>query len=473
MVKRREIDFTSGPLLKRIILYSLPIICVNVLQLLFTAADVAVLGIFASDQAVAAVGGNTSITTLLISFFVGLSIGTNVLVARAVGARDKEKAEKLVGTAVFASLVFGSLIMVGGIALSEQLLLWTNCDEAVIPYAIKYLRIYLLGMPIIMLYNFAASILRAVGDTVRPLIFLTIGGIVNVILNVIFVTVVGLDVEGVAIATVASNVISAVCALYVMIKNTGYAKFTRRSFKIDFASLKEILSIGLPIGISRCLTSFANVVLASAINALGDLVMAANAIAKEFDAIILEALHGVSLGNIAVISQNLGAKKPERIKSSIFLSLSITAVIGVVLGTALFFSAESLASIMTDTPLVIDLAVVRLWILGVPYVLCGIVGVIQESVRGLGYSNTALGISIFTNIILRLIYISTVYPLLYRENDPIHNYAMICLVWPGSWIIAIALGSIILVYFYKKVKKQIENEKSQINTERNEENVTN
>ena len=214
-------------------------------------------------------------------------------------------------------------------------------------------------------------------------------------------------------------------------------------------------------------------VLASAINALGDLVMAANAIAKEFDAIILEALHGVSLGNIAVISQNLGAKKPERIKSSIFLSLSITAVIGVVLGTALFFSAESLASIMTDTPLVIDLAVVRLWILGVPYVLCGIVGVIQESVRGLGYSNTALGISIFTNIILRLIYISTVYPLLYRENDPIHNYAMICLVWPGSWIIAIALGSIMLVYFYKKVKKQIENEKSQINMERNEENVTN
>ena len=183
MAKAHEMDFTHGPLLKKMLLFALPIIGVNVLQLLFTAADVAVLGIFTNDNAVAAVGSTAQITNLMIGFFVGLSVGANVLVARAAGARDESRARRLVGTSVIVSIVFGTVIMIVGVIFAEQFLIWTNCDEVVLPYAVKYLQIYFIGMPIIMLYNFCAAILRAVGDTLRPLIFLAVSGVINVFLK--------------------------------------------------------------------------------------------------------------------------------------------------------------------------------------------------------------------------------------------------------------------------------------------------
>lgn len=455
LAEKHEIDFTSGSLLKKIIIYALPIIGVNILQLLFTAADVAVLGIFTSDQAVAAVGATTQIVNLMVGFFLGLSVGANVLVARAVGARDKENAARLVGTSVFISIVFGIVIMIVGILMSEKLLIWTNCAESVLPYAKKYLQIYFLGMPIVMLYNFSAAILRAVGDTLRPLIFLASSGVLNVFLNVFFIVAVGLDVEGVAIATVVSQLISAVGAFVIMIRNTGYAKLERKYFKIDKRSLRDIFTIGLPMGLSKCTFALANVVLYSAINSLGDLVMAANSIAKEFDGFVLEALHGISLASLAVISQNLGAKKPERIKKTIFLSLGLATSVGLVMGIALLFSGRMLCGIMTDTDEVITYCMVRIAIVGAPFVICGIVNVLQEAIRGLGYSNTSLVISIFSNIVFRLLWIWVVYPLLYVEGEIVNNYAYVCLVWPASWVITILFASVMLVYIYRKVKNQI------------------
>ncbi len=454
IAKKHEIDFTQGPLLRKIIAYALPIIGVNILQLLFSAADVAVLGIFTNDQAVAAVGSTTQIVNLLIGFFVGLSIGANVLVARAVGARDSERAKRLVGTSVVVSIIFGTVIMIVGFVFAKQFLIWTNCDEDVLPYATSYLKIYFLGMPIIMLYNFCAAILRAVGDTLRPLMFLAAGGVANILLNIFFIVVVGLDVEGVAIATVASQATSAVGALVIMIKNDGYAKLTRTSCKVHKKELGAILGLGFPMGLSKCTFAFANVILLSSINALGDQVMTANSIAKEFDGFILEALQGFSLAAIAVISQNLGAKNIPRIKKTIFTTLALISSVGVILGALLLIFGRSLCGIMTDTDVVIDYCMVRITVVGAIYVLCGIFSLVQESIRAIGYSNTALVLSLVSNIGIRLAYIWFIYPRLYVEGDIERNYALVCLVWPISWVVFIIIGGAILVYLYKKVKNK-------------------
>ncbi len=436
----------------------MPIIGVNILQLLFTAADVAVLGIFTNDQAVAAVGATSQIVNLLVGLFVGLSVGANVLVARAVGAHDKERAKRLVGTSIVVSVLFGTVIMIVGVLLSEQFLIWTNCAESVLPYAKTYLQIYFLGMPIIMLYNFSASILRAVGDTLRPLLFLLASGVANIILNVFFIVVLGIDVAGVAIATVVSQFISAVGALVIMVKNTGYAKIEKEYLKIDKKSFSDIFFIGLPMGLSKCTFSFANVIIMSSLNALGDLVMAANSIAKEFDAFILETLHGISLASLAVISQNLGAKKIDRIKKTVYLSLGLVVSVGIVMGVALVFFGRALCGIMTDTEIVIDYCMVRVFMIGAPYVICGVVNVVQEAIRGLGYSNLSLGISIFANIVFRLVWIWTVYPALYVEGSIKNNYAFICMVWPGSWVISLIFASVAYVYIIRRLKNKFDKE---------------
>ena len=458
MARSHEVDFTNGSIFKKMFLYALPIIGVNILQLLFTAADVAVLGIFTNDQAVAAVGSTAQITNLMIGFFVGLSVGANVLVARAVGARDARRASRLVGTSVIVSVIFGTVVMIVGLILTEDMLRWVNCAESVLPYAAKYLRIYFLGMPIVMLYNFCASILRAVGDTLRPMIFLAVGGVLNIVLNIFFIVVVGLDVEGVAIATVSSQLVSAVGALVIMVRSDGYSRIRRDSLKISVGELRDIFFIGLPMGLSKCTFSLANVIIMSSLNALGEEIMAANSIVKEFDSMILEVLHGFTLASLAVISQNLGAGKMDRIKKTVFTSFGLVTGVGTVLGIIFYFAAPMLCGIMTDTPEVLEYCMVRVVLVGVPYVLCGIANVLQESLRGLGYSNTSLMISIFANIAFRIMWMFAVYPALYSETNIRNNYGYICLVWPVSWVIMILVGIPILVLLFKKTKKRIENE---------------
>ena len=437
------------------IIYALPIIGVNLLQILFTATDVAMLGIFTNDMAVAAVGASANIINLLLGFLMGMSTATNVLVARAMGAKDKECARRYVGTSVSVSVVFGLIITVVGLLLSEKMLIWTNCDADVLPYADKYLKIYLLGTPVIMLYNFCASILRAVGDTLRPLIFLLVSGFANIGLNAFFILVVGWDVEGVAIATLASRVISAVCCIVIMFKNDGYANLSLSKIKITKKELLGILQIGVPIGASKITFSFANTVIYSRLNLLGKEVMAANAISKEFEAFVLEVLHGFSIAALVIISQNLGAKNMPRIKKTIFTSSILVGAVGVFLGAFLFFFDEALCGIMSDTQSVIEYAAFRVSFVGCLYVICGFANVVQESIRGLGYSNTSLVISITANIVFRLFWILVIYPILMVPGDLMRNYSLICMVWPLSWVITTVLGAVILYFLFKKTKNKI------------------
>ena len=459
MIKTREIDFTIGPILKKMILYALPIIGVNVLQLLFTMADLSVLGIFTkNDNAIAAVGAVTPIINLCIGFFTGLSAGANVLLARSVGAHDMEKSRKLVGISVTLSITCGLFLMIAGLLLAEQMLLWTNCAPTVLPYAATYLRIYFLGMPIIMLYNFCAAILRSVGDTVRPLIFLVIGGVLNVILNILFIVVVGWDIEGVAIATVVSNAVSGICAFVLIIKNEGYAKLEKKNIGFSRKEMLEIFQIGLPIALSKCLFSFANVLVSTELNTLGDVAMTAQSITKEFDGFILEALHGVAAATLAVTSQNYGAKKLVRIKRVMYISLLINTIISLTLGLILILFGRILCGIMTETQAVLDLCMVRITTVSIFYIVLGTLQVIQETIRGIGYSFTSILISIFANVIFRFIYLGFIYPFLLIEGNLAYNLRMLYIVYPACWSSALIVAIVVLVILYRKVKNRLENE---------------
>ena len=461
VAKRHEIDFTTGRLLKKMLKYALPIVCVNILQLLFTTADLTVLGQFThNDNAIAGVGASTPIVNLMIGFFTGLSVGANVLISRCVGARDVERARKLVGTSVFVSIVSGIFIMIVGTILAEQLLTWVKCDPDVLPYATTYLRIYFIGMPIIMLYNFCAAILRSVGDTLRPLIFLIIAGILNILLNIFFVAVIGWDIEGVAIATVVSNGVSGICACVIMAKSDGYSKLERKNFKFHGKEFGEIFKIGLPIAISKCLFSVANVLVSSNLNDLGETAMAAHSITKEFDGFVLEAAHGIGVATVAVVSQNYGAKKPERIKKVIGISLMVQLVTCISLGLLLLLFGRQLCGIMTNTKEVLDLCVVRITTVSILYFTLGLVNVILEATRGLGYSFLATLESVFSNIVLRMIYLYFVYPAICIKGNIAHNLRMLYILYPASWTITSLVGSIFLVVLFKKVKTRLNEEKA-------------
>ena len=460
LVKNREVDFTSGPMLKKIILYALPIIGVNILQLLFTMADLAVLGIITkNDNAIAAVGASTPIINLFLGFLTGFSVGANVKIAHLVGEKKVEKARAVVGTTVFISIVGGIILMIFGVMLAEQMLLWTNCAPSVLPYATKYLRIYFLGMPIIVIYNFCTAILRAVGDTSRPLLFLILSGIVNVLLNVFFIVVVKLDIEGVAIATVASHLVSGICILVLMCKNPGYAKIERNSIKFSKSIFYDLIKIGLPVAVSKILFSFANVIVSSELNILGDIAMTAHSITKEFDGFILEVVHGISVAALVVISQNYGAKNMDRIKKVAFLSSFMVTVLSLALGALLIVFGKTFCGIMTDTEAVLELCMVRIYTVSIFYMILGLLNVVQDVIRGMGYSLTATLISVLANIVLRFIYIYFVYPFITIAGNLAHNLKMLYILYPACWFSALVVATVIAIILFINVKKRIESEK--------------
>ena len=282
----RTADLTSGPMLQKIILFSLPLAASSILQLLFNAADVVVVGRFAGSTALAAVGSNGSLINLLVNLFVGLSLGANVVAARCFGAKDDRGVQDTVQTSVTLGLVSGVLLAVVGFFAARGLLELMSCPEDVIDLSALYLKIYFIGMPIMLLYNFCASILRAVGDTLRPLMFLVIGGLVNVGLNIFFVAVLKKDVEGVAIATVASQAISAVLSIVVLLKGNGYARLDMKKFRVYFPELKEMTKIGFPAGLQGCVFSICNVLIQATINTFSKSYMTANTVASQFDGFI-------------------------------------------------------------------------------------------------------------------------------------------------------------------------------------------
>ena len=442
-------NMCEGALLKKLIIYALPLMATNVLQLLFNAADVAILAFFAGDDPVAAVGSTGALINLIVGLFVGLSVGANVLIAKSVGENNEKRARRVVGMSMLISVLIGVLLAVFGVCFANTFLTWMGCDQDVIGMATTYVQIYFMGMPIMLLYNFCASILRAVGDTVRPLIFLLIGGVVNVGLNILFITVLKKDVEGVAIATVVSQGVSAVLCILTLLRNEGFAKLELRRIKIYPKELLMMTKIGLPAGIQGCLFSLSNVLIQSSINEFGKSVMTANSIAAQLDGFIYNSMNAVSLSALAFVSQNYGAKNFERIKKSILYALGVVTVVGVVVGGIVILIAPTICGIMAEKPIVAELAFTRILIISSTYFTCGLMDVLSNSLRGLGRSTLSMILTLAGTCLFRVLYIYTIFQWLSKDLTTLY------MIYPVSWVVCICMFIVAYIFVMKKVAKEL------------------
>ena len=446
MVKTREIDMTKGSIFKKILVCTIPIAIMSVLQTLFNATDIAIVGIYRGDDAVAAVGANTSLISLITGLFIGLSMGANVVLAKYKGKENLEGAKRVVGTSICVSIIAGVFLVIVGVLLAEKFLIIMGCPDDILKQATTYLTIYLTGMPVVMLYNFLASLLRAVGDTLRPMIFLIISGAMNVALNVLFVLGFGMNVEGVAYATLISQAFSAICCLVVVLKGKGYCRFNLRNFRIYKKELVEIIKIGVPSGIQGCLFSLSNVFLQSAVNGLGTETVAANAASTLFDAIVYFIGNSFAVACMSFVGQNYGAGDIKRVKKVIKVSVLMVIIGSFAFGGLIALFSKQLLGIVTETPEVNAIAQIRLKLLGLTYFMCGVMEVLSYSLRALGRSVGSMIICLIGACVFRIIWINTIFLL----NK---TYFMVYLCYPITWMLTI---SALVIYIIKTIKN-IEN----------------
>jgi len=446
MQRKYEVDLLNGSIFKSLIIFSLPLIGVNVLQLLFNSTDVALLGILVSDEAVAAVGSTGALINLIIGLFVGLSVGANVYIARCVGNGNIDSARRAVGSSCLLSLICGSFVAIIGFFFSRTFLIWIDCDEAALDMATIYLQIYFLGAPVSLLYNFCTAILRATGDTFRPLIYLIISGVLNVLLNTFSILVLKKTVEGVAFATIFSQLISSILCIITLVRNTGYSKLILKNIKINKEEVLEICKIGLPAGLQGCVFSISNVLIQNYINNFGLQTMTANSIASQFDSYIYTAMNAVAVASVSITSQNLGANNLKRIKQNIFTTLTVVITIGIVLGALVILLSTPLCRIITKTEKIIEIAKIRLLILSSTYFFCGIMDTVSNQIRALGKSITAMIICLSGSCIFRIIYLFYFFPFFPYLSTIYYAYTI-------SWILTATIGIIVLYIQYLALKK--------------------
>ena len=449
MNKRYQLDMTEGRLLPKILLFSLPLMASSVLQLLFNAADVVVVGKFAGSEALAAVSSTTSLINLITQLFIGLSIGVNVVVAKHIGEKDFDKTYRSVSTSIIISLVGGVIVTVVGFLFCKTMLQLMGSPDDVIDLSALYLKIYFLGTIAMMLYNYGSAILRAQGDTQRPLKFLTLSGVLNVILNLIFVIVLKMSVAGVALATIISQYISAVLIMICLMKEKYPFGISPKEMTFDAAEFKQILVIGLPAGIQGTVFALSNVTVQSSINSFGKIVMAGNGAASNLEGFVYVAMNTFYQSAISFTSQNLGAKKYERLTPILFTCLGCVLVTGAVLGIGLWYFGDIFLSIYSSDPEVISAGIIRLSYIGKIYFLCGTMYVLCGCLRGMVYSLIPMINSLLGSCAFRLVWMATVFKI-YHTQD------MVYIVYPLSWIITITLHLILYIYVRKKMQKNME-----------------
>ena len=447
--KHYEIDMCSGPILPKMLQFALPLMCSSILQLLFNAADIIVVGRWAGDNSLAAVGSNTSIINLLVNLFVGLSVGANILAARCYGADDRDGLHQTVHTSMLLSFVSGLLLAVVGACGARTVLIWMQSPPEVRGLATIYLRIYFLGMPATMLYNFGAALLRAVGDTRRPLYYLFAAGVVNVILNLFFVIVCHLDVAGVAIATVISQCVSAALVVRCMIREPGAVHLEPRQLRIWKVRLKQILQVGLPAGFQGVLFALSNVVIQSSINTFGETVVAGNAAAANIEAFVYVSMNAFYQANISFTSQNLGSGRYGRVRPILLWAQGCVIAVGVVLGGLATLFGHQLLGIYSESDAVINAGMNRLTIICVSYAICGMMDVMVGSLRGLGYSVMPMLVSLIGACGLRLIWIATVF-----QIPEFHTIQTVYWSYPVSWSITFLAHLACFFWAMGRLKRQ-------------------
>ena len=441
----KDMDMTSGPLLKKLIAVSLPLAFSGILQLLFNAADLIVIGQFSetSTQSLAAVSSNVALINLIINVVIGLSIGTNVVMSQAIGAKDENRAQNTVHTSVLLSLISGVAVGLIGVFCARYFLVWMKTDPAILDKATDYLFIYFIGTPANVLYNFGASILRAKGDTKRPLIYLTVAGIVNVALNLIFVIVAKLDVEGVAIATIVSQYISCILLVITLMKEDGYCKLVLKKLRFHKKELAQIIKVGLPSGILSSFFSIANVLIQTNLNGFGYSLVAGSSTGSNLEGFVYTSMNAVSNATVTFAGQNYGAKRPDRIKKTAIEASIMIIVI------SLLWTLVLLARLYTPDPVVIEYACNRMKIILPIYFVCGIVEVIVGCMRGMGYSFTPMVANFFCICVFRIVWI-------YTACKAVNTPEMLYLSWPISWVLNIIVDGIIMRIIYNREKPKME-----------------
>lgn len=446
MSSKYTMDMCNGPLLKKIILFAIPLMLSGVLQLLFNAADVIVVGRFTGNEALAAVGSTSSLINLLINLFVGVSVGANVLLGKHIGARDEESASKTVHTAVTFSLVVGIAMIFVGFFLSRPLLELMGTPEDVINLSVLYMRIYFVGMPAFMFYNFGAALLRAVGDTKRPLYFLTLAGIINVIFNLIFVIVFHMGVAGVALATIISEGISAFLVFLCLKGADGVLHLDHRSFSFHKDVAIQMMKIGLPAGLQGCIFSVSNVLIQSSVNSFGSIAMAGNTASANLEGFVYNAMNSLYQTSLSFTSQNMGAKKYKRVDKILIECLVIVMIVGIVMGGGAYLIGTSLLSIYSSDPQVISYGLLRMSLICVPYFLCGMMDVFVGSLRGMGYSVMPMLVSLTGACLFRIVWIFTIF----ATN---RSLFVLYFSYPVSWALTATAHLICYMIVRKKVFK--------------------
>lgn len=444
----------QGALFPNIVRYTIPIILTSLLQLLFNAADLVVVGQYCGSVSVAAVGATGSITNLLVNFFIGLSVGAGVTVAHALGGHEDEVVHRTIHTALPTAIISGVILTFVGVRYSETFLRWMDTPENVLPLSAVYMRIYFAGVTFTMVYNFAASILRAAGDTKSPLIFLTIAGVVNVVLNVFFVHELNMNVAGVALATTISQGISAVLVVIALMRRTDACRFELRKMKIHGTQLAKIVRIGLPAGIQSSLFSISNVLIQSSVNSFGDVFMSGNAAAGNIEGFVYVMINAFSQTSVNFVGQNMGARQLDRVKKTLWICLGCVTVVGLTAGTGAYLMGEKLLGIyITDSQEAIGYGMIRLAYICLPYFLCGLMDASTGALRGMGASIAPMLISVLGVCGFRIWWIFNIF------HDPAyHTPQCLYISYAISWALTFVAQMIAFTIVYAKHSRRMASE---------------
>ena len=440
----------EGNLFSGIVNFTVPIILTSLLQLLFNAADLVVVGQFCGSVSVAAVGATGALTNLMVNFFIGLSIGTGVAVAHGIGSREDREVHCIVHTALPLSLVSGLVLTVLGVAFSRTFLHWMGTPDTVLALSAVYMEIYFGGVTFTMIYNFSAAILRAAGDTKSPLLFLFIAGVVNVVLNVFFVLVCQMNVAGVALATTISQAISAVLVTMALMRRNDACKLDLKKLHFYKPQLRKMIRIGLPAGIQSSLFSISNVLIQSSINSFGDVLMSGNAAASNIEGFVYVCLNAFHQTAVNFIGQNAGARQHKRVYRILWICLACVTVVGIVTGSLAYVLGPKLLAIyITDSPEAIAYGLTRMAFICLPYFLCGLMDVSTGALRGIGASLTPMLISVLGVCGFRVLWIYTIF-----QMPAYHTPQCLYISYAVSWILTFLCQMAVFIVFFRREERK-------------------
>ena len=452
-MRKNNVDMLSGPITKGLLSLTMPIMIMYIVQVLFNIVDMTVLRIFSSDRAVGAVGATGTLMTLCTSLLIGVSAGANVVVAKRIGLGDKERVNKAVYTSLAFAVIGGIVLMIVGTVFAEAFLKMINCPESLLPKATIYFKIYFYGYPFSMIYTFCAAILRAMGDSKRPMYFIILGAIIKLVFTVLFVTATDMDVEGVAIATIICNLVTSILAFCTIMKNEQiHIEFKKIRF---YASeFKEMLFIGIPSGLQTAMYSLANVVIMTAVNSFGADAATGVSIANQFDGLMYQIVYAPAVAAIPYVAQNIGAGNIDRVKKSVLRAILITTAFGVTFGSLSAIFSAQLSSLMSTTPEVIKYSQQKMILVSSTYFICGINEIMGGVLKGLGKPVIPAVSTMIFLCLIRFPWVYFVFPLLSQ------NLTFLYLIWPIGWILSII--TLLIVYFptISELKARVSAEKN-------------